>query len=87
MPRLIPLGFLALRIIEAIAERHQPAELSIGALTRRIDLPPLLSAKEQAPGIEYVRDQRRPPSRFSLPNLLIIVDEVPGINADVRQEI
>jgi hypothetical protein len=84
VPRLM-LRFLALRIIEAIAEKHQLAELSIRALKRRIDLPPLLSAKEQAPDVEYVRDRRHPPSRFSLPNLLTIVDEVSGINADVQE--
>jgi site-specific DNA recombinase len=50
--RLIPLGFLAPRIIEAIAEGRQPVELTVEALTRRIDLPLLRSAQEQALGIE-----------------------------------
>jgi site-specific DNA recombinase len=50
--RLIPLGFLAPRIIEAIAEGRQPVELTVEALTRRIDLPLLWSAQEQALGIE-----------------------------------
>ena len=50
--RLIPLGFLSPRIIEAIAEGRQPAELTVEALTRRIDLPLLWSAQEQALGIE-----------------------------------
>jgi hypothetical protein len=45
--RLIPLGFLAPRIIEAIAEGRQPAELTVEALTRRIDLPLLWGAQEQ----------------------------------------
>jgi site-specific DNA recombinase len=50
--RLIPLGFLSPRIIEAIAEGTQPVELTVEALTRRIDLPLLWSAQEQALGIE-----------------------------------
>jgi site-specific DNA recombinase len=50
--RLIPLGFLAPRIIEAIAEGRQPVELTVEALTRRIDLPLLWSTQEQALGIE-----------------------------------
>jgi site-specific DNA recombinase len=50
--RLIPLGFLSPRIVEAIAEGRQPVELTAEALTRRIDLPLLWSAQEQALGIE-----------------------------------
>ncbi len=50
--RLIPLGFLSPRIVEAIAEGRQPVELTVEALTRRIDLPLLWSAQEQALGIE-----------------------------------
>jgi DNA invertase Pin-like site-specific DNA recombinase len=50
--RLIPLGFISPRIIEAIAEGRQPVELTVEALTRRIDLPLLWSAQEQALGIE-----------------------------------
>jgi site-specific DNA recombinase len=50
--RLIPLGFLSPRIFEAIAEGRQPVELTVEALTRRIDLPLLWSAQEQALGIE-----------------------------------
>jgi hypothetical protein len=50
--RLIPLGFLSPRIIEAIAEGRQPVELTVEALTRRIDLPLLWSAQEQALSIE-----------------------------------
>jgi site-specific DNA recombinase len=50
--RLIPLGFLSPRIIEAIAEGRQPVELTVEMLTRRIDLPLLWSAQEQALGIE-----------------------------------
>jgi hypothetical protein len=34
--RLIPLGFLSPRIVEAIAERRQPVDLTLEALTRRI---------------------------------------------------
>jgi len=50
--RLLPLGFLAPRIIEAIAEGRQPVELTVEALTRRIDLPLLWSAQEQALGMK-----------------------------------
>lgn len=50
--RLIPLGFLAPRIVEAIAEGHQPVELTVKALTRRIDLPLLWSAQHQTLGIQ-----------------------------------
>ena len=46
--RLIPLGFLAPRIVEAIAEGRQPVELTVEALTRRTDLPLLWSAQLQA---------------------------------------
>jgi site-specific DNA recombinase len=54
--RLIPLGFLSPRIIEAIAEGRQPVELTVEALTRRIDLPLLWSAQEQALGMKSVGD-------------------------------
>src|SRR5579864_5738915 len=37
--RLIPLGFLSPRIVEAIVEGRQPPDLRVIALTRRIDLP------------------------------------------------
>jgi len=50
--RLIPLGFLAPRIVEAIAEGHQPVDLTVEALTRRIDLPLLWSAQHQALGMK-----------------------------------
>ena len=50
--RLIPLGFLSPRIVEAIAEGRQPADLTVEALTRRIDLPLLWSAQEQMLGLE-----------------------------------
>ena len=49
--RLIPLGFLAPRIVEAIAEGRQPVDLTLEALTRRIDLPVLWSAQHQALGV------------------------------------
>ncbi|MGD0291323.1 MAG: recombinase family protein [Candidatus Binataceae bacterium] len=49
--RLIPLGFLSPRIVEAIAEGCQPVDLTVEALTRRIDLPLLWSAQHQALGI------------------------------------
>ncbi len=51
MRRLIPLGFLAPRIIEAIAAGLQPVELTLEALTRRIDLPLLWRNQEQALGL------------------------------------
>ncbi|MBF6567714.1 MAG: recombinase family protein [Candidatus Binataceae bacterium] len=50
--RLIPLGFLSPRIVEAIAEGSQPIDLSLEALTRRIDLPLLWSAQHQALGMK-----------------------------------
>jgi site-specific DNA recombinase len=48
--RLIPLGFLSPRIVEAIAEGRQPVDLTLEALTRRIDLPLLWNAQEQTLG-------------------------------------
>ncbi len=45
--RVMRLAFLAPRIVEAIAEGRQPADLSTIAMTRRIELPPLWSAQEQ----------------------------------------
>jgi hypothetical protein len=49
--RLIPLGFLSPRVVEAIVEGRQPPDLSVVGLTRRIDLPLLWSAQEQALGL------------------------------------
>jgi len=49
--RLLPLGFLPPRVVEAIVEGRQPPDLSVMALTRRIDLPLLWSAQEQALGL------------------------------------
>ena len=46
--RLIRLGFLSPRIVEAIVEGHQPPELTVIGLTRRVDLPLLWSAQESA---------------------------------------
>ena len=51
MRRLIPLGFLSPKVVEAIVEGRQPPDLSVMALTRRIDLPLLWSAQEQALGL------------------------------------
>jgi hypothetical protein len=42
------LAFLAPRIVDAIAEGRQPADLSTIAMTQRIELPPLWSAQKQA---------------------------------------
>ena len=50
--RLIPLGFLAPRIVEAIAEGRQPVDLTVESLTRRIDLPLLWSAQHQLLGMK-----------------------------------
>ena len=49
--RLIRLGFLSPKIIEAIAEGRQPPELTVIELARRLDLPLLWSEQEQALGI------------------------------------
>ena len=49
--RLIPLGFLSPRVVEAIVKGHQPPDLGVLALTRRIDLPLLWSAQEKALGL------------------------------------
>jgi site-specific DNA recombinase len=46
--RLLRLGFLSPRIIEAIAEGHQPPDLTVFSLMRRVDLPLLWNAQEQA---------------------------------------
>ena len=51
MRRLIQLGFLSPRIVEAIVEGRQPPEMSVVALTRRIKLSPRWNAQEQAIGI------------------------------------
>jgi hypothetical protein len=45
---MMRLVFLAPRIVEAIAEGRQPADLTTLAMTQRIELPPLWSAQEQA---------------------------------------
>ena len=49
--RLTRLGFLSPRIVEAITEGLQPPDLTVIALARRIDLPPLWSTQEQVLGI------------------------------------
>jgi site-specific DNA recombinase len=49
--RQIRLGFLAPRIVEAIAEGRQPPELTVIALARRLDLLTLWSAQEVSLGI------------------------------------
>ncbi len=49
--RLLRLGFLSPRIVEAIADGRQPPDLTVIKLTRRIELPLLWSAQEQALGI------------------------------------
>jgi DNA invertase Pin-like site-specific DNA recombinase len=46
--RVMRLAFLAPKIVEAIAEGRQPADLTTVAMTQRIDLPPLWSAQERA---------------------------------------
>ncbi|MGH7780576.1 MAG: recombinase family protein [Candidatus Binataceae bacterium] len=49
--RLLRLAFLSPRIVEAIAEGRQPPDLTVIGLSRRVDLPLLWSAQEQALGI------------------------------------
>jgi hypothetical protein len=44
----MPLSFFAPRIIETIVAGRQSPELTLEVLTRRIDLPLLWSAQEQA---------------------------------------
>jgi hypothetical protein len=46
--RVMRLAFVAPRIVEAIVEGRQPADLSAIALTQRIELHPLWTAQEQA---------------------------------------
>jgi site-specific DNA recombinase len=48
--RLLRLGFLSPRLVEAIAEGRQPPDLTVIKLTRRIDLPALWNAQEQLLG-------------------------------------
>jgi hypothetical protein len=48
---LLRLDFLSPRIIEAIAEGHQPPDLAVFSLMRRVDLPLLWNAQEQAFGL------------------------------------
>ncbi|MFZ1887490.1 MAG: recombinase family protein [Candidatus Binataceae bacterium] len=45
--RLLRLGFLSPRIVEAIAEGRQPLDLTVIGLSRRVDLPLLWRAQEQ----------------------------------------
>jgi site-specific DNA recombinase len=49
--RLLRLGFLSPRLVEAIAEGRQPPELTVIRLTRRIDLPALWNEQEQLLGL------------------------------------
>jgi len=49
--RLIQLGFLAPKIVEAIVEGREPPELTARGLTRRIDLPMLWSEQERLLGL------------------------------------
>jgi site-specific DNA recombinase len=49
--RLLRLGFLSPRIVEAIAEGRQPPDLTVIGLSHRVDLPLLWRAQEQALGI------------------------------------
>jgi hypothetical protein len=45
--RLLGLGFLSPRIVEAITEGRQPPEMTVIALSRRLDLSPLWGAQEK----------------------------------------
>jgi hypothetical protein len=49
--RLMRVGFLAPSIVEAIVESRQPEDLTSIALTTRLDLPTLWTARERALGI------------------------------------
>jgi hypothetical protein len=49
--RVMRLAFLAPKIVTAIAEGRQPADLTTLAMTQRIELPPLWSAQERALGL------------------------------------
>ncbi|MGH7878691.1 MAG: hypothetical protein ACREQD_04275, partial [Candidatus Binataceae bacterium] len=49
--RLLPLGFVSPRIVEAISEGRQLPELSVIGLTREIELPLLWSDQEQTLGL------------------------------------
>jgi site-specific DNA recombinase len=49
--RLLSLGFLSPRIVEAIAEGRQPPDLTVKGLTRRIELPLLWSAQGMMLGV------------------------------------
>jgi DNA invertase Pin-like site-specific DNA recombinase len=49
--RLMRLGFLSPRIVEAIAEGRQPPDLTVIALARRLDLPLLWRAQDRALGV------------------------------------
>ncbi len=53
--RLIQLGFLSPRIVEAMVEGRQPPEMSVVALTRRVKLAPRWSTQEQSLQIRQVR--------------------------------
>jgi site-specific DNA recombinase len=48
---LLPLGFLAPTIIEAIVAGRQPPDLTVIQLLRRLDLPLLWKAQEQVVGL------------------------------------
>jgi hypothetical protein len=48
---LMPLAFLSPKIVKAIVEGRQPAELSIISLARRIDVPLLWTAQQQVLGL------------------------------------
>jgi DNA invertase Pin-like site-specific DNA recombinase len=48
---LMPLAFLSPKIVKAIVEGRQPAELSIISLARRIDVPLLWTEQQQALGL------------------------------------
>jgi site-specific DNA recombinase len=49
--RLLRLGFLSPRLVEAIVEGRQPPDLTVIKLTRRIDLPALWNTQEQLLGL------------------------------------
>jgi hypothetical protein len=67
--------FLSARIIEAIAEGSQPVELTVEALSRRIDLPLLCSPLEKSQLRSIVRSR-------SLPHSLVRRAQIVPLSAD-----
>jgi hypothetical protein len=56
--RLLRLGFLSPRLVEAITEGRQPPDLTVIKLTRRIDLPALWNAQERLLSLQEFLQKR-----------------------------